>query len=62
MTSTLIVMRTKENDDMHSKKFKKVKGYYDSGLWSKSKVHDAVAHGWITESEFLEITGEIYNG
>lgn len=55
-------MRTKESDDMHSKKFKKVKGYYDSGLWSKSKVHDAVAHGWITESEFLEITGEIYNG
>lgn len=55
-------MRTKESDDMHSKKFKKVKGYYDSGLWSKSKVHDAVAHGWITESEFLEITGEIYTG
>ena len=53
-------MRTKENDDMHSKKFKKVKGYYDSGLWSKSKVHDAVVHGWITAEEYKEITGEPY--
>lgn len=42
----------------HSKKFKKVKGYYDSGLWSKSKVHDAVVHSWITAEEYEEITGE----
>lgn len=44
----------------HSKKFKKVKGYYDSGLWSINKVHDAVEHGWITPEEFDEITGEPY--
>ena len=59
---TLIwIMMKKESGDMHSKKFKKVKGYYDSGLWNIGKVHDAVAHGWITESEFLEITGKIYD-
>jgi hypothetical protein len=51
----------RRNGDMHSKKFRKVKSYYDSGLWSVNKVHDAVAHGWITESEFLEITGKIYD-
>lgn len=52
-------MRTKESDDMqHSKKFKKVKGYYDSGLWNKSKVHDAVFHSWITAEEYEEITGD----
>lgn len=45
---------------MHSKKFKKVKGYYDSGLWNIGKVRDAVVHGWITAEEFEEITGEPY--
>ena len=45
---------------MHSKKFKKVKNYYDSGLWDIRKVRDAVVHGWITAEEFEEITGELY--
>ena len=44
----------------HSKKFEKVKGYYDSGKWSKSRVHDAVGAGWITAEEYEEITGEAY--
>ena len=53
-------MMKKESGDMHSKKFKKVKGYYDSGLWNIGKVRDAVVHGWITAEEYEEITGEPY--
>lgn len=43
---------------MHSKKYEKVKGYYDAGLWDKRKVHDAVTKSWITPAEYEEITGE----
>ena len=43
-----------------SKKYNKVKTYYDENLWSKRQVHDAVEHGWITPEEYQEITGEIY--
>ena len=43
----------------HSKHFEKVKGYYDSGLWSKSRVRAAVGK-WITAEEYEEITGEVY--
>jgi hypothetical protein len=53
-------MMKKESGDMHSKKFKKVKGYYDSGLWDIKKVRDAVIHGWIIAEEFEEITGQPY--
>ena len=44
----------------HSAKFEKVRGYYDDGLWSKVKVKNAVAKGWITAAEYEEITGEAY--
>lgn len=43
-----------------SKKFTKVKRYYDEGLWSKRQVHDAVEKGWITAEEFEIITGMPY--
>ena len=43
-----------------SPKYLKVKKYYDEGLWSVRKVHDAVDKGWITEEEFEKITGEEY--
>lgn len=43
-----------------SKKYEKVKKYYDKGFWGISKVRDAVAQGWITADEFYEITGEEY--
>jgi uncharacterized XkdX family phage protein len=43
---------------MHSPKFDKVKKYYDNGLWSKTKVHNAVVKNWITEEEYEEIVGE----
>ena len=38
----------------------KVKGYYDSGLWTVAMVANAVTKNWITAEEYLEITGEAY--
>lgn len=43
-----------------SKKYAKVKKYYDNGLWSISRVREAVEHGWITADEFKQITGHEY--
>lgn len=42
-----------------SKKFEKVKGYYEKELWSKARVRNAVGK-WITAEEYREITGEEY--
>lgn len=42
-----------------SKKFEKVKSYYNKGLWNKQMVHDVVGK-WITEAEYKLITGEDY--
>ena len=41
-----------------SRKFEKVKEYYDKGLWTKEMVANAVVKGWITAAEYEEITGE----
>ena len=41
-------------------KFDKVKQYYDNGLWSISRVRNAVVKNWITEAEFETITGTPY--
>lgn len=43
---------------MHSKKFEKVKNYYDSGFWTLAMVRNAVVKGWITAEEYREITGK----
>jgi len=43
-----------------SAKYDKVKDYYDRGLWTKDMVRNAVVKGWITASEYKEITGEDY--
>ena len=43
------------------KHFKKVKGYFDSGLWSIERVRNAVVKSWITAEEYKIITGEEYN-
>ena len=45
---------------VHSPKYELVKGYYDSGKWSKKAVRNAVVKGWITAAEYEEITGEVY--
>lgn len=42
-----------------SKKYKKVKNYYDKGYWNKKMVYNAVGR-WITADEYKEITGEEY--
>ena len=44
----------------HSKYFEKVKKYYDEGFWNDARVRNAVSKGWITEEEFVEITGIQY--
>lgn len=43
-----------------SKKYIKVKGYYNKGFWSLRQVGDAVKKCWVTAEEFKEITGEDY--
>ena len=40
--------------------FSRVKRFYDSGLWTKEQVKDAVAVGKITSVEYEDITGEVY--
>lgn len=43
-----------------SAKFEKVKSYYYAGLWSKTRVRNAVVKNWITAEEYRLITGEEY--
>lgn len=50
-------MATKKAE--HSKNFQKVKDYYGRKLWSIDRVYKAVGK-WITEAEYLEITGFTY--
>lgn len=40
-----------------SPKFELVKRYYDEGLWSEQRVHNAVGK-WITLEEYYLIIGE----
>ncbi len=44
----------------HSKRFDRVKKYYDAGLWHTDQLEMAVEKGWITKEEYKEITGEDY--
>ena len=44
-----------------SKKYAKVKAYFDNGLWSARQVRNAVIKGWITSAEYEQITGESYS-
>ena len=40
--------------------FEKIKAWYESGLWSKAMVRNAVRKGKITAEQYTEITGEPY--
>lgn len=40
--------------------FEKIKEYYQSGLWTKTWVRNAVVKGKITADEYKLITGEAY--
>ncbi len=44
-----------------SKKYAKVKAYFDNGLWSARQVRNAVIKGWITSAEYEQIIGEGYS-
>lgn len=43
-----------------SDKYEMVMEFYLRGLWDENRVRNAVKKGWITESEFQEITGSEY--
>lgn len=45
---------------MHSVKYDIVKNHYTNGTWDASRVRNAVVKDWITEMEFVEITGLDY--
>lgn len=45
-----------------SKKYNAVKKYYEMNMWSIGMVANAVKKGWITATEYKEITGEDYDG
>ena len=40
--------------------FEKIKKWYESGMWTKKMVRNAVIKGKITEDEYTEITWEEY--
>lgn len=44
-----------------SKKYVKVKNYFENGLWNEERVASAVVKGWLTAEEFREITGVCYD-
>ena len=44
----------------HSQKYNLVKGYYDTQMWSKKAVKNAVKKSWITAQEYEEIVGVPY--
>lgn len=44
----------------YSENYQKVLRFYKMKLWNVDRVRDAVVKGWITPSEFLEITGIPY--
>lgn len=44
-----------------SKKYSKVKEYFEKGLWGIERVANAVVKGWISTEEFTEITGVKYD-
>lgn len=42
-------------------KYERIKKYYNEGLWNIDRVRDAVTKGFITEDQFEEITGQVYD-
>lgn len=43
-----------------SNMYEKIKGYYDSGLWSEERVKNMVRKYVITQDEYYDIIGKIY--
>lgn len=42
--------------------YKKIKRWYQQGLWTKHMVAQAVEKGVITAAQYEDITGEAYEG
>ena len=40
---------------------KKVKGYYELGLWNDTRMKNAVEKGALTQEEYQAITGKDYS-
>lgn len=40
--------------------YEKIKRFYDLGLYNDSNVSKFVQHGYITEEQYMEITGKKY--
>ena len=40
--------------------YEKIKGYYNTGLWSEERVRNMVVKGIITEEEYASIVGKEY--
>lgn len=50
----------------NSNKFETVKKFYNTfvngeRMWNETRVKNAVVKGWISESEYEEITGDAYS-
>ena len=43
-----------------SNNFIKIKEFYDTGLWNKTRVNNMVIKGVITQEEYMDIVGEEY--
>ena len=43
-----------------SNMYEKIKEYYDTGLWSVERVKNMVRKYIITQDEYYEIVGEVY--
>lgn len=43
-----------------SKYYEKIRSYYDSGLWDKKRIQNAVIKEWITKDEYYDITNELF--
>lgn len=43
-----------------SKLYEKIKSYYDTGLWSETRVKNMVIKGFITKEEYKNIVGKDY--
>ena len=44
-----------------SAKFEQIKYWYVTGMWNEDKVYNAVGKGWITASEYTNITNKPYD-
>lgn len=55
-----MLVRNMSKSSKPSKRYKKIKEYFDYKLWNEDDVKNAVARGVITEDEYKKIVGEEY--